>query len=49
VRRTKGRLIDVPVSVLAIERARSILGWAPKTPFNVGIEQTVAWWRSRAI
>jgi UDP-glucose 4-epimerase len=49
VRRTKGRLIDVPVSILAIERARNILGWKPQTPFNVGIKQTVAWWRSRAI
>ena len=49
VRRTKGRLIDVPASILAIERARDILGWRPQTPFNVGIEQTVAWWRSRAI
>jgi UDP-glucose 4-epimerase len=49
VRRTKGRLIDVPVSVLAIERARDILGWRPQTPFNVGIKQTLAWWRSRAI
>jgi UDP-glucose 4-epimerase len=49
VRRTKGRLIDVPISVLAIERACDILGWRPRTPFNVGIKQTIAWWRSRAI
>jgi UDP-glucose 4-epimerase len=47
VRRTKGRLIDVPVSVLAIEKARDILGWRPQTPFDVGIKQTIAWWRSR--
>jgi UDP-glucose 4-epimerase len=49
VRRTKGRLIDVPISVLAIERACNVLGWRPRTPFNVGIKQTIAWWRSRAI
>lgn len=49
VRLAQGRLIDVPVSILAIERARAILGWSPRTPFNVGIKQTVAWWRSRAI
>lgn len=49
VRRTKGRLIDVPVSVLAIDRARDILGWGPQTPFNVGIKQTIEWWRSRSI
>jgi UDP-glucose 4-epimerase len=49
VRRTKGRLIDVPASILAIDRARDILGWRPRTPFDVGIKQTIAWWRSRAI
>jgi len=49
VRRTEGRLIDVPVSVLAIDRARDVLGWRPRTPFTVGIEQTLAWWRARAI
>ena len=43
-----GRPIDVPVSVLAIDRARDVLGWAPKTPFEQGLEQTIAWWRSRA-
>jgi UDP-glucose 4-epimerase len=47
VRRTKGRVIDVPVSTLAIERAADILGWTPKTPFSVGLRQTIAWWRSR--
>lgn len=49
VRRTEGRLIDVPVSVLATDRARDVLGWRPRTPFEVGIEQTLAWWRARAI
>ncbi len=49
VRRTKERLIDVPVSILAIERACNILGWKPRTPFNVGVKQTVEWWRSREI
>jgi len=49
VRRAKGRAIDVPVSILAIERAATILGWTPKTPFAVGIKQTVEWWRSRRI
>ena len=49
VRRTQGRLIDVPVSLLAIDRARDVLGWRPRTPFEVGIEQTLAWWRARAI
>ncbi len=49
VRRTKERLIDVPVSVLAIDRACNILGWKPLTPFNVGVKQTIEWWRSREI
>ena len=43
-----GRPIDVPASVMAIERARDVLGWTPKTPFEKGLEQTIAWWRSRA-
>lgn len=42
-----GRPIDVPVSVLSIERAKSVLGWSPKTPFQQGLEQTIAWWRER--
>jgi UDP-glucose 4-epimerase len=42
-----GRPIDVPVSVMAIERARDFLGWVPKTPFEQGLEKTIAWWRSR--
>jgi UDP-glucose 4-epimerase len=42
-----GRPIDVPVSVLAIERAQSALGWTPQTPFEQGLEQTIAWWRER--
>jgi UDP-glucose 4-epimerase len=42
-----GRPIDVPTSILAIDRARTVLGWAPKTPFEQGLEQTLAWWRER--
>jgi len=42
-----GRPIDVPTSILSIDRARSVLGWAPKTPFEQGLAQTVAWWRER--
>jgi UDP-glucose 4-epimerase len=40
-----GRPIDVPVSVLAIDRARDVLGWAPKTEFEDGLRKTIAWWR----
>jgi UDP-glucose 4-epimerase len=44
---TPGRPIDVTTSVMAIERARDVLGWTPKTAFEKGLEQTIAWWRSR--
>jgi UDP-glucose 4-epimerase len=43
-----GRPIDVPASIMAIKRARDVLGWAPTTPFEQGLEQTIAWWRGRA-
>jgi len=42
-----GRPIDVPVSVLSIERARDVLGWTPKTDFTEGLRQTIRWWRAR--
>jgi UDP-glucose 4-epimerase len=42
-----GRPIDVPVSVLSIERASDVLGWAPKTEFAQGLRRTVQWWRAR--
>lgn len=41
-----GRPVDVPVSIVAIDRARVILGWQPHTSFRSGLEQTIAWWRS---
>jgi UDP-glucose 4-epimerase len=42
-----GRPLDVPISVLAIDRAREILGWTPKTTFESGLNKTIAWWRGR--
>jgi len=41
------RAADVPASVVAIERARELMGWMPKTPLDGGLAQTVAWWRSK--
>jgi UDP-glucose 4-epimerase len=38
-----GRPLDVPVSVVAIDRAISCLGWTPKTPFVTGLERTFEW------
>jgi UDP-glucose 4-epimerase len=42
-----GRAIDVPVSVVAIERAREGLDWAPQTSFESGLEKTIEWGRRR--
>ncbi len=36
------RAMDVPVNVLSIERARSILGWAPRVGLPEGLERTIA-------
>lgn len=49
IRRAKERVIDVPVSILAIEKAANVLGWKPKTSFNAGLRQTIAWWQSRRV
>jgi UDP-glucose 4-epimerase len=43
----RGRSVDVPKSILAIDRARDILKWAPRTPFDEGLEKTLNWWNSR--
>ncbi len=41
-----GRPVDVPVSIVTIDRAKDYLGWQPNTSFVSGLEQTIAWWRS---
>jgi UDP-glucose 4-epimerase len=41
--RREGRMIDVPVSVLDVGRAKRSLNWEPKTRFDDGLEQTVRW------
>jgi len=40
-----GRPSDVAVSVLAIDRAKEVLGWAPKVGFVEGLERTISWWQ----
>lgn len=42
------RRLDVPVSVLAIDRARDLLGWTPKTRFEDGLRSTIQWWRGQS-
>jgi len=39
------RAVDVPVSILSVKRAREKLGWNPKTSFESGVAQTIAWWK----
>jgi UDP-glucose 4-epimerase len=39
----EGRPVDVPVNVLAIDRAREVLGWVPRTDLRQGLEATLRW------
>ena len=41
------RRMDVPVSIVSVERARDALGWTPKTSLESGLQDTIAWWRER--
>ena len=45
IKRLPGRSLDTPISVLAIDRAREVLNWSPKTPFEVGLARTIEWIR----
>ena len=42
------RPVDVPTSVMAVDRAREVLGWVPKTSFEEGLRETIAWWQRRS-
>jgi GDP-L-fucose synthase len=37
-----------PRRALDISRARELLGWEPKQPFDAGLAETVRWWREQA-
>ncbi len=45
---TPSRRIDVPVSILDITKAASLLGWKPRTPIEDGISLCHEWAMSRA-
>jgi UDP-glucose 4-epimerase len=45
LRQMPGRSLDTPASVVAIDRAREVLKWSPKTPFETGLAQTIEWTR----
>lgn len=40
------RTVDLPVSILAIDRAKQELGWSPKISLSEGIDRTIQWWLS---
>lgn len=40
---TKGNQFDVPVNVLCIDRAKSLLGFEARMPFNLGLQRTAQW------
>jgi UDP-glucose 4-epimerase len=41
-----GRPLDVPVSIVAVDRAAKTLAWVPKTSFQAGLERTIEWART---
>jgi UDP-glucose 4-epimerase len=43
----QGRPVDIPMSVLSVERAKIELGWQPSIPFEEGLRLTLDWWKSR--
>lgn len=47
VRFSRGRAVDVPVSILDISRAQSSLNWQPEIFIKEGLEKTIQWMKSR--
>ena len=45
---TAARAFDVPVSVLARDRAADKLGWMPTTPFTEGLRKMMEWMQAEA-
>lgn len=45
IKRLPRRSLDTPFSVVAIDRAREVLKWMPKTSFESGLAQTIEWTR----
>jgi UDP-glucose 4-epimerase len=43
-----GRPIDIPASILRIDRARDVLGWVPRIPFDDGLKRTIRWWHAQS-
>lgn len=47
IRFSRGRAVDVPISILDISRARASLSWTPEISMEHGIAMTIQWMRSR--
>jgi len=47
VKYSQGRVIDVPVNILDITRAQTLLGWKPNVNINDGLTRTLEWFQSR--
>jgi len=43
---TPARAFDVPVSVLALDRAKTELGWTPNTTFTDGLRKLMTWMKA---
>ena len=41
------RTVDVPANILATDRARDHLGWAPRVDLGEGLRRTSAWWSTQ--
>jgi UDP-glucose 4-epimerase len=46
ITRLPGRAVDVPVSILDIQRAERFLNWQPRTDWKKGLDLTYAWLQS---
>ncbi len=47
--RQLGRTVDVPVSVLDIQRARHFLGWHPCTEWETGLRLSYRWYQENSL
>jgi len=43
ITRLPGRTVDVPISILDIQRAQRFLNWHPRTDWNTGLHLTYSW------
>ncbi len=49
ITRLPGRAVDVPISILDIQRAERFLNWHPRTDWKKGLDLTYAWFEQSGI